>query len=103
MTSSLDDLLISSVQLSSAWLAEFFRQNYIYIIMLMAALAIIWLMGVLIKGWMWKVDKISESLDKIAVSLDYLVRKTDSEKKQTLSDNINFKESVVANQEQNHN
>ncbi len=69
----------------------------------MAALAIIWLMGVLIKGWMWKFDKISESLDKIAVSLDYLVMRTDSEKKQKLSDNMTFKESTVTNQEQNNN
>ncbi|MBN2854020.1 hypothetical protein JXK06_00585 [Patescibacteria group bacterium] len=67
----------SSVKLFNSWIIEFVRQNYIYIIALLAFLFLVWFIGLMIKNWLWKIDRISGSLEKIAISLDSLVQKSD--------------------------
>lgn len=76
--------LTSSVKLSNAWLVEFVRQNYLYIIIFLVFLFFVWFIGLIIKNWLWKIDKISDSLEKIAVSLDYLAMKTDEQKEEII-------------------
>jgi hypothetical protein len=74
--------LTSSVKLSNAWLVEFVRQNYLYIIIFLVFLFFVWLIGLMIKNWIWKIDRISNSLEKIAMSLDSLTKKEEEQKEE---------------------
>lgn len=65
------------INLQNILLLEFLKQNYIYIILGLIVLFLLWFIGLLIKNWVWKIDKISNSLESIANNIDFLTNKFD--------------------------
>ena len=91
--SSLEEALTSvSVQLTNNWIMEFIRLNYLTIIYFLAFFVILWFFGVLIKNSIWKIDRISESLDRIANGIEFFI----SESEEKIE---NTKNPIVANKE----
>ena len=83
-------ILNSMANFANSWILKYVEQNYISIIIFLILLFLIWYIGVLIKNWVWKMDKIADSLERIADGIDFLIDEKDKK-----SDEPSFTETPV--------
>jgi len=97
------ELIQASVQFFKSWFSEFISQNYLYLIILFFIFVFIWSIGLIIKNWLWKINKISDSLEKISLSLDYLATRVSEQESDISDDSVKSEKNVYKRNDSNLN